>query len=442
MNYILFDGNARSALLPFTRTRPVAEIRAGILTIREKWERFLGASCSCLTAAYLREKFPFSLSAENILINASLLPDTALAKRVASLKPGQTLMQKGAVLAAWLGEKEARSLAQAGYGWQSGPGLQHAQDDANERSLSGERRAEAADKRARAIEEWAEATVQRAGAVEEWTGPLHRLIHPEDIFRFNAEAIAADFDLLTAGKRSAIPGSTNRILGHRLFLEADVEMECANINTLTGPVYIGKGAVVMEGVNLRGPLAIGAGAVVKMGARLYGPTTIGPESVVGGEIKQSVIFGNTNKSHDGYLGNSVIGEWCNLGADTNCSNMKNNYKSVKLWSYETGGMRDTGLPYCGLMMGDFSRTGINTMFNTGTTVGVNVNLYGSAMPPAFLPDFSWGSGDALQTYRPEKALETAKRIMEHKGGYFTEADARIHHEIFNLTEMYRKGASE
>lgn len=430
MNYILFDGNTRNSLLPFTHIRPVAEIRVGIFTIREKWERFLGEACSCLTTAWLREKYPFTPAAENILINASLLPDAALAGKIGSLKPGQSLLQKGALLAISLPEEEVRSFAVQMNSQQGEAG-----DRQPERAPAG---------RDSTGSETGEETlrVPSGGITEEWTSPLQRLIYPEDIFRLNAEAIASDFEQLTQGRNSALPAATNRVLGNQLFIEKDVEMECANINTRTGPVYIGKGALIMEGVNIRGPLAICEGAVVKMGARIYGPTTIGPKSVVGGEIKQSVIFGNTNKSHDGYLGNSVVGEWCNFGADTNCSNMKNNYKSVKLWSYETGNMRDTGLSYCGLMMGDFSRTGINTMLNTGTTIGVNVNLYGSAMPPAFVPDFSWGSGDALQTYLPEKALDAAERIKKQKGAHFAEAEAKIHAEIFALTAKYRKALSD
>ncbi|HYH57529.1 MAG TPA: glucose-1-phosphate thymidylyltransferase, partial [Anseongella sp.] len=259
-----------------------------------------------------------------------------------------------------------------------------------------------------------------------------------DIFLLNAEAIAADFDLLTEGRDTAGIGSANRIAGDQLFVEEGVEMECANINTKTGPVYIGRNALIMEGLNLRGPAVICEGSVVKMGAKIYGATTIGPGSVVGGEVKQSVIFGYSNKSHEGYLGNSVVGEWCNFGADTNCSNMKNNYKSVKLWDYAARGMRDTGLPHCGLMMGDFSRTGINTMLNTGTTVGVNVNLFGSGFPPAFVPDFTWSDGDSLQTYQLEKALETAARIREQKGFPFSEADALISAAVFDLTAGYRK----
>lgn len=403
MNYILFDGNARSRLLPFTFTRPVAEIRIGILTIREKWERFLGQACSWLTADYLQEKFPLVSAGSNVFINASLLPGRQLVDKISSLRSGQSL-HKGEELLAVCLEGEESSRFRAENILMSGNIPQ------------GEK-------------PWKVA--------EEWKEEILRIVFPEDIFRLNGEALAADFELLTQGRASSEISSSNHVAGDHLFVEEGVEIECANINTKTGPVYIGRNAVVMEGMNLRGPVAICDGAVVKMGAKIYGPTTIGPKSVVGGEIKQSVIFGFSNKSHDGYLGNSVVGEWCNFGAGTSCSNMKNNYKPVKLWSYDTSGIRDTGLPYCGLMMGDFSRTGINTMFNTGSTVGVNVNLFDSGFPPVFVPDFSWGNGKSLQPYLLEKALETAARLTAQKGVAFTEADARVMAAVFDLTAGLR-----
>lgn len=401
MNYILYDGNTRRNLLPLTFTRPVAEIRIGILTIRQKWERLLQTTVSWFTEPYLREKYPFRSAGENILINASVLPGKDLAAAVGRLKPGQSIQQQGILLAAWLDEQQLRHLSEHPAG-SEGPAGQ--------------------------------------GESIEWTAPLIRINHSEDIFRFNGDALLADFELITRKRRSATPSGTNRVLGEALFMEEGVQLECANINTRTGPVYLGKDAIVMEGANLRGPLAICEGAVVKMGARLYGPTTIGPRCTVGGEIKQSVIFGHSNKGHDGYLGNSVVGEWCNFGADTNCSNMKNNYKPVRLWNYQTAAMRDTGLSYCGLIMGDFSRTGINSMFHTGTTVGVNVNVFGSAVPPAFVPDFSWGGGDAPEVYLLEKALEAAEQIKIQKGEVFTPEDRAIHEALFEQTRPYREVA--
>lgn len=401
MNYILYDGNSRGSLLPFTHTRPVSGLRVGILSIRETWERLLGASCSCLSAQHLRHKYRCAPGPENILINASLLPDRSLAGRIAGLRPGTALVKGTTFLAAGMNEEEVGRLAH---------------------NMAAVR-----------VADW-------QGSLEEWPGAISMIRYPEDIFTLNAAALLLDYELLTQGRYSALPTTSNRILGNDLFLEPGVEMDCVNINTRTGPVYIGKGAVIMEGVSLRGPVAVCEGAVVKMGAKIYGPTTIGPGCVAGGEIKQSVLWGNSNKAHDGYLGNSVIGEWCNLGADTNCSNMKNNYKSVKLWDYDSGGMRDTGLPYCGLMMGDYSRTGINTMFNTGSTVGVNVNIYGATMPPVFVPDFSWGGADNLQTYLLEKSLEAARHIKRQKGALFTDEDAEIHTAIFKETAKYREDA--
>lgn len=421
MNYILFDGTARDRLLPFTFTRPVAEIRIGILTIREKWERLLGSACGWHTVPYLREKFPFSPASLNTFINASFLPTEKLAEEIAALQPGESLVKENELLAACLEEEAALRFPDAGE-VPGRPSFLSAEPTSIEMppsstevqflSVPGKRR-------------------------REWSADLAQLVFPEDIFRLNGLALEADFRLLTTGRVSAAVSSSNRVAGGALFVGEGVEMECVNVNTTTGPVYLGRNAVIMEGTNLRGPLAVCEGAVVKMGARIYGPTTIGPGSVVGGELKQSVIFGNSNKSHDGYLGNSVVGEWCNFGAGTDCSNMKNNYRTVKLRDYGSDTLRDTGLDYCGLMMGDFSRTGIGTRFNTGTTVGVSAHFFGSGLSPVFVPDFNWGNGMPPQTYRLKAALEAAASAMERKGRIFGEKEVRIVEEVFRLTRRYR-----
>ena len=267
---------------------------------------------------------------------------------------------------------------------------------------------------------------------EESEDKIFRVNRMWDIFTKNGQAIEEDFERLTKGRRSAKVSSSNTLLGKKIFIEAGVKMECAILNSTSGPIYIGKNAEIMEGAILKGPIAIGEESTVKAGAKIYGPTTIGQHSKVGGEISNSVIFGYSNKGHDGFLGNSVIGEWCNLGADTNNSNLKNNYSSVKLWDYSEGDQVDTGLTFCGLMMGDHSKCGINTMFNTGTVVGVSANIYGGDFPPKFVPSFSWGGAEGFTTYEFEKACETAERVFERRHMKFDKVEKKILAEVFSL----------
>jgi UDP-N-acetylglucosamine diphosphorylase/glucosamine-1-phosphate N-acetyltransferase len=271
-------------------------------------------------------------------------------------------------------------------------------------------------------------------------GTVRRLMRPADLFLANDRELRADFGLLTADRASAPLSPTNTLIGpaDQLFLEAGVSVEGCTINTTTGPVYFGKESQALEGCLLRGPLAVHAGAVLKMGAKVYGATTIGPRCKVGGEISNVIFQANSNKGHDGYLGNAVIGEWCNLGADTNASNLKNDYGDVKVWSYAAGGRRATGLQFHGLIMGDHSKCGINTMFNTGTVVGFSANIFGPGFPPPFLPSFTWGGAEGLITYRLDKALATAERVMARRGRELTEADRRQFAEIFAVTEGYRQ----
>jgi len=390
MNYILFDGTVRNALLPFTFTRPVADIRIGILTIREKWEKYLGSTTTTLTEDYLSEKFPMVELEENVMINASFLPNEVLAELVRNLEPNQAIFKGEEVIAFF---------------------TQDTQEEVNFDTYE----------------------------IIEYNDDCLFVANPWDIFSKNDAAIREDFELLTEDRKSQpIPKSVNVIAPENIFIEEGAKLEFVTLNASTGPIYIGKDSEIMEGSIIRGPFALCEHAQVKMGAKVYGATTVGPHSRIGGEVSNSVLFAYSNKGHDGFLGNSVLGEWCNLGADTNNSNLKNNYEEVKLWSYETEGFAKTGLQFCGLMMGDHSKAGINTMFNTGTVVGVSANIFGSGFPRNFVPSFSWGGASGFTTYITKKAFETAKIVMSRRNVDFDEKEARILEHIFEETKKYRK----
>ena len=390
MNYILFDGQVRNALLPFTFTRPVADIRIGILTIREKWEKYLGSTTTTLTEEYLSEKFPMVEMEENIMINASFVPNAVLAEMVGGLKSNQAIFKGEDVIAFYTGEN---------------------QEEVNFDTYE----------------------------IIEFEGDCIRIQHTWDIFSKNDAAIREDFELLTHGRKSqSIPKSVNTITKENIFIEEGAKLEFVTLNASTGPIYIGKNAEIMEGSVIRGPFALCEGAGVKLGAKVYGATTVGPYSKIGGEVNNSVLFGYSNKGHDGFLGNSVLGEWCNIGADSNNSNLKNNYEEVKLWDYETESFEKTGLQFCGLMMGDHSKCGINTMFNTGTVVGVSANIFGAGFPRNFVPSFSWGGAAGFTVYMTRKAFETARLVMSRRGVDFDEKEAAILQHVFDETKIWRK----
>ena len=389
MNYILFDGPSRNNLLPFTFTRPVADIRIGVLTIREKWEHILGATTTTVTEDYLSEKFPMVEMEQNIMINASFCPNTELANLIKDLKEDQAI---------YCGEDIVAFHT---------------------------------------LESQEDIDFDTYKAIE-YDGNVLQIEYTWDIFSKNGEAIQNDFELLTSNRESQeIPISNNVINPEQIFIEEGAKLEFVTLNASSGPIYIGKGAEIMEGSIIRGPFALCEHATVKLGAKIYGPTTIGPYSKVGGEVNNSVLFGYSNKGHDGFLGNSVIGEWCNLGADSNNSNLKNNYAEVRLWDYQTESFAKTGLQFCGLMMGDHSKCGINTMFNTGTVVGVSANVFGSGFPRNFIPSFSWGGYGGFTTYLTKKAFEVAKIVMERREIEFTEQDAAILEHVFETTKQYR-----
>jgi len=393
MNYILFDGNVRDQLLPFTFTRPVADIRVGILTIREKWEKHLGYTTTTVTEDYLGTRWPMVELEENVLINGSFLPSENLVKIVKGLSENQAVFYEEEPLAFFTTEDQEVDFDAFEI-------IQYSYDD------------------------------------------VIRIAHTWDIFSKNGAAIARDFELLTKDRTSqSLPKGVNVIGEGEVFIEEGARLPFCSLNVTDGPIYIGKNAEIMEGSVIRGPFALCDHATVKMGAKIYGGTTIGPHCKVGGEINNSVLFGYSNKGHDGFLGNAVLGEWCNIGADSNNSNLKNNYAEVRVWSYETGGFARTGLQFCGLMMGDHSKCGINTMFNTGTVVGVSANIFGGGFPRNFIPSFSWGGSSGMTIYKTNKAFETAKAMMGRRKIQFTEEDAAILETVFEETSKYRTSYS-
>ncbi len=389
MNYILFDGPYRNNLLPLTFTRPVADIRIGILTLREKWEKTLNAKISTRTEDYLSKKFPLREEENNILINASYCPNEDLRILIENLQPNQAIVTKKDVIAYYTNTAKA------------------------------------------AIDYSTYETIE----LEE---DILKIENTYDIFSKNELAIQQDYLLLTNDRISQkIPKNNQVIQPENIFIEAGATVSCAILNASKGPIYIGKNAEIMEGSVIRGPFALCNHAVVKLSAKIYGPTTIGPYSKVGGELNNVVIFGYSNKGHDGFLGNAVVGEWCNLGADTNNSNLKNNYAEVRLWNYTTKSFARTGLQFCGLIMGDHSKCGINTMFNTGTVVGVSANIFGSGFPRNFVPSFSWGGKSGFTTYLTKKVFEVAKIVMARRNVEFTTEDEAILEHIFNSTKPFR-----
>lgn len=390
MNYILFDGPARNALLPFTFTRPVADILVGIMTIRQKWELHLGSTTTTLTEEYLSDKYPMVELEGNVMINASFLPNAILAELVSNLEPNQAIFKKDEIIAFYTSENQ-----------------EEVDFDTYE--------------------------------IIEYNDDCITIENTWDIFSKNDIAIREDFELLTQDRRSQpIPKSVNVIAPENVFIEEGAKLEFVTLNASSGPIYIGRDTEIMEGSVIRGPFALCDNAQVKMASKIYGATTVGPYSRVGGEVKNVVIFAYSNKGHDGFLGDSVLGEWCNIGADSNNSNLKNNYEEVRLWSYQTEGFAKTGLQFCGLMMGDHSKCGINTMFNTGTVVGVSANIFGSGFPRNFVPSFSWGGASGFTTYLTKKAFETARLVMARRNIVFDEKEAAILEHVFEITKKYRK----
>lgn len=383
MTINLFDDSAWHTLRPLTFTRPVADLRVGILTIAEKWQKHLNADAGYITTPYLQIKYP-SVNTD-LFINGSVCPDATLLNALTDLKDGDSLTKDGLLIA------------------------YKSSNNADPSKLNG----------------------------ITYLHELNRIVYPEDIFKLNDSEIRKDYKLLTDGRSSVQLSNTNTFLGDQIFAEEGAEAECSTFNSLSGPIYIGKNSQVWEGSHIRGSFALCNDSQVKMGSKIYGQTTIGPFSRVGGEINNAVIWGYSSKGHEGYLGNSVMGQWCNIGADSNNSNLKNNYAEVKLWDYSSESFRKTGLQFCGLIMADHAKCGINTMFNTGTVVGVSANVFGAGFPRNFIPDFAWGGAQGFETYSLKKMFETVSKVYERRAIELDQVEKDILTQIFTDTQTYR-----
>ncbi|MES2514973.1 MAG: GlmU family protein [Bacteroidota bacterium] len=391
MNYILFDDHTWKDLLPLTFTKPVSEIRIGILTITEKWEIYLNGKLTFQTQEYLSHKYKASYTNNAVFINSKICPNPELLSQINDLE-FNTGIKKGNTLIAYRSNvASALTISEA-------------------------------------LTQSTETSINYLSVENVW-----------DIFSKNGDAIKHDFELITRNRTSEPLSPTNTLIGDAkdIFLEEGAIVEASILNTKSGPIYIARDAEIMEGSVVRGPFSLGEHAALKLATKVYGPTTVGPHSKVGGEVNNSVIFAYSNKGHDGFLGNSVIGEWCNLGADTNNSNLKNNYGNVKLYNYAEDKMVDTGLQFCGLIMGDHSKCGINTMFNTGTVVGVGANVFGGGFPPTHIPGFSWGGAESMEEYRFDKMIETAERVYGRRNLTMSAIEKNILETVFRNTGSSR-----
>jgi UDP-N-acetylglucosamine diphosphorylase/glucosamine-1-phosphate N-acetyltransferase len=394
-NLILFDDETREHLLPLTHTRPACMLRTGIMTICEKWEYYLNGKASFITSEYLTNKFPIRIEDENLVINGAILPHPRLVKLINDLKPDEALTSEGDLVAANIPGSEFDSIIDGTFG-----------------------------------NEIAGYTLTET--------PVSQIRRNWDLLRLCESEIQSDYHILTHNRTTQHPDPSNTILGNGgFFMEQGASVSASTFNTNTGPIYIGKGATIMEGCLLRGPVAICEGAILKLGTKIYGPTVIGPYSKVGGEINHSIILGYSNKAHDGYIGNSIIGEWCNLGAGTNVSNLKNNYAEVRMWNYVMQKFEDTGQQFLGIVMGDHTKCGISTMFNTGTVIGLSANVFGAGYPRSFIPSFSWGGVTGWQTFQIDKAIELASTVMERRGLSLTDTDKEILQHEFQVSAPFR-----
>ncbi len=394
MNVILFDDQLVDHLLPLTYTRPIAEIRVGIVTISEKWKHFIPGKYSFLTRDYLSVKYPLQLEEANLFINGGVIPTRELVEEIIGLSDGDALC---------LGDKLLAFVT--------------SKDAFNKELINN----------------------TESFKIKQTNLAIDKIEYPQQIFSLNGKCIQQDFDWITADRESQKLNHSNQVVGvGQVFVEAGAKVECAILNASDGPIYIGKDAEIMEGSIIRGPFALCDHAATKMGAKIYGPTTIGPHSKVGGELNNVVIFGYSSKAHDGFLGNAVLGEWCNLGADTNNSNLKNNYAEVRLWNYVDERFVPTGLQFCGLIMGDHSKCAINTMFNTGTVVGVFANIFGAGFPRNFVPSFAWGGAAGMKDYKLTAALYVAKLVMQRRGIELNAVESDILETVYNQTAKYRR----
>jgi UDP-N-acetylglucosamine diphosphorylase/glucosamine-1-phosphate N-acetyltransferase len=389
MSFALFEAqHSHIHLLPLTHTRPVGELRVGINLIREKWEFWLGSFEGYFTQEYLSPKYSKpQISSFKWLINSSVLPSESIVEQIRKLKPGEGIFDEdlfigGCYPSSTKGDPVTLDLTRV--------------------------------------------------RVE---GDVTVINRPWDIFRLNGQEIRSDIKHLKCSGKIEDPHTV--VYGSNIFVEEGAKVRAAIINTETGPVYIGRNTEIHEGAMIKGPFALCEGSHVNMGAKIKGDTTVGPYSKVGGEVSNVVIQGYSNKGHDGFLGNAVLGEWCNLGADTNNSNLKNTYANVRMWDYESTRFIDSGLQFCGLIMGDHSKAGINTMFNTGTVIGVSANVFGEGFPRNFIPSFAWGGNGGFSTFKMDKVFETAQMVMQRRNQELTDLDKKILTHIFNETAQFR-----
>jgi UDP-N-acetylglucosamine diphosphorylase/glucosamine-1-phosphate N-acetyltransferase len=387
MNYILSDVHCAPHFLPLSYTRSVADFRIGITTIKEKWEYFLNTNTTIQVADYLQPIYAYEFLQHNIIINAQVLPNTIMAQEVMQLQEGQQLMLGKVIVATFVSN--------------------HNQLNVDYEIIN--------------------STATDTIIIENmW-----------DIFSKNDAVLKTDFEQVTKNRTSAPIPVSNTVIGTDIFLEPGAKVAASILNATSGPIYIGANAEIMEGCMVRGALALCEGAQLKMGTKIYGATTLGPGCKVGGEVNNSVFFANSSKAHDGFVGNSVIGEWCNLGADTNNSNLKNNYEEVKLWSEQQEKFIKTGLQFCGLIMADHSKCGINTMFNTGTVVGVSCNIFGAGFPRNFIPSFSWGGASGFTDYKTDKALQTMQLVLARRNKQLSDTEIKMYAHIYELTAKQR-----
>ncbi|MBT8234391.1 MAG: glucose-1-phosphate thymidylyltransferase [Saprospiraceae bacterium] len=396
-NIILFDDEKWPNFLPITYTRPICELRVGILTIKEKWEKHLNGVASYITQDYLSDKYPIDISKDNIVINSRWLPNPEFISLINGLELNDALLIEDTLVAARMDDKQFERLI----------------DNKEIEQLKG----------------------------IDISKNKNKFIEITQIFELNninKEELEKDFQLLTRYKKNHLTQEGNTLVNeNNIFAEEGAKIQGAYLNATDGPIYIGKNAQIMEGSLIRGPFALCESSVIKMGSKIYGGTTIGPFSKIAGEVSESIIIGYTNKAHDGYLGNSYLGSWCNLGAGTNVSNLKNNYTKVKIWDFVNDKFKDTGLQFCGLIMGDHSKAGISTMFNTGTVVGVSANIFGSGYPRTFIPSFSWGGTKGYKTYLLNKSFETAEVTMKRRNQKLDEKSKIILEHIFHNSSVYR-----
>ena len=387
MQIRLFDGKDREHLLPFVYLRPVADVFMGALTFRDRWKNLLADSVSVETVDSLHES---EESTPDRCVLAALLPTASFVESVQALAPNQKLVCDDLVLA-YYGELPSNDPALASY-----------------QSISIDQSA------------------------------FTHIKHSWDIFLCNAHALQHDIPLLSKDRISNVISNTNMTIDDgSIFIAPQVNMEGVTLNTTDGPIFIDEGATIMEGSFLRGPLYVGKNSVIKMGAKVYANCSFGPSVKVGGEINNVVFFGNSNKGHDGFLGNAVIGEWCNIGAGTDASNLKNDYGLVRVWDYASGNFAKTDLQFCGLLMGDHSQCAIQTTFNTATVVGIGCNLFGHGFPRQFIPSFSRGGAQRFSENRLDKVIETAKAMKKRRGVDFTPADHDHLQDIFQKTASFR-----